>query len=454
MYPIYLQTEADGNCLLRAVIGGCEFEDEKSGKKFGPHQLRLMFVNHLVQYRDTLFDEVKDDIKMQFGGFEDSETYSYKTYLLHMMKDGTWCDLVALKAIASMWAAKITVISANTFYQTKIRHDGPAQGADIVVLFNGNYILGHYVSCLKTNGSHFIIGIPEEGPGYLRMTDRVERSKRGDFDWQDEGDVELCYIPLDVYLQLREKADKYDKIMAITSQDPGDPALPTLDAEEAEKRRRRERKRREKEAAKAAKKKRKEDGGDGNGDNDDDDDDEDDDPQVVRRRGGVFEAEKNGQQEVPDDTTICPICNMDCKSNSRLHTHMKKFHRDTFNFFCEKPDCGKGLVTKEGLKLHMLTHKKKKIKCTVQGCDSECSSRKTLKQHLRTYHPPGGQVQQQCPFQPCTKQFMTKSNLEQHKKGCRHNPNRVELKCEICGKGKFYTLNKKQEHKRDIHHWQ
>ena len=101
----------------------------------------------------------------------------------------------------------------------------------------------------------------------------------------------------------------------------------------------------------------------------------------------MFEAEKNGQQEVPDDTTICPICQMDYKSNSRLHTHMKKFHRDTFNFFCEKPDCGKGLVTKEGLKLHMLTHKKKKIKCTVQGCDSECSSRKTLKQHLRDIPP-------------------------------------------------------------------
>ena len=444
--------------MLRAVIGSCEFEDEKAGKKFGCHQLRLMFVNHLVQYRDTLFDEVKDDIKMQFGGFEDAETYSYKTYLLHMMKDGTWCDLVALKAIASMWAAKINVISANTFYQTKIRYDGPAQGADIAILFNGNYILGHYVSCLKTNGSHFIIGIPEEGPGYIRMTDRVERKKRGDYDWFDEGDEEMVYIPLNMYMELKKKADKYDQIKDIASQEPGEqPGLPTLDVEEAERRRRREKRKRDKEAAKAAKKKSKEGGGDdGNGDDEDDDDeddDEDDDPQVKRRRGGVFEAEKNGQQEVPDDTTICPICKMDCNSNSRLHTHMKKFHRDTFNFFCERPDCGKGLVTKEGLKLHMLTHKKKKIKCTVPGCDSECSSRKTLKQHLRIYHPTGGQVLRPCPFAPCVKQFNTKSNLEQHKKGCRHNPNRVELKCEICGKGKFYTLNKKQEHKRDIHHW-
>ena len=156
-----LQTEGDGNCCLRAVLGACEHEDFFQGMKYGFHQLRLQFVLHLVEQRELLFDEIEDDIKMSYGGFEDAETYTYKSYLLEMMKNQVWCDMVCLKAIASMWGAKITVISADTLYRTNIRHKGLPQDADIVVMFNGNYVTGHYVSCLKTNGENFIIGIPK-----------------------------------------------------------------------------------------------------------------------------------------------------------------------------------------------------------------------------------------------------------------------------------------------------
>ena len=175
------------------------------------------------------------------------------------------------------------------------------------------------------------------------------------------------------------------------------------------------------------------------------------DPTTNKRKGGVYEGEKEVEEE-DDDTTVCPRCHQDQKTKARYYTHIKKFHKDIFNFVCEK--CDKGMVTKEGLKMHMKTHDEKaKIKCTVAGCKSECSTRKSLKHHLRIYHPAGGMQQRQCPHPPCTKQFKTKSNLVQHQKSCKHNPNRVELFCEVCGKGNFYSENKKQEHKRDIHHW-
>ena len=238
-------------------------------------------MNHLVQYREVMFDEVKDDIKMQFGGFEDTETYIYKTYLQHMMKDRTWCDLVALKAIASMWAAKLTVIAADTFYQTRVRHDGPCQGADICVLFNGNYVLGHYISCLKVDGSHFIIGIPEEEPGYNRWTDRVERKGRADYDWRDKDEEELAYLTLSQFMELRVKADKYDKMKSIAEEgleeNGGDlPPLPTLDPDE-------EQRRRDKKKKKDDSRKRKQPG--------DGDDDEDDNP------GGGGDPGSNNKQE-------------------------------------------------------------------------------------------------------------------------------------------------------------
>ena len=207
-----LQTEGDGNCLLQAVLGSCEMEDYFEGLKYGYHQLRLQFVNHMVQERDILYDELVKDIKMCYGGFEDCETFTYKTYCQKMMQNKVWCDIVALKVIASMWAAKITVINADNLYRTDIRHEGLPQDADIVLLFNANYINGHYVSCLKTDGTNFMIGIPEVGEGYRRNTDRIERKLRGDHDWIEDGEEELICIPMSIYRKLIYKSEQYDKM--------------------------------------------------------------------------------------------------------------------------------------------------------------------------------------------------------------------------------------------------
>ena len=117
-----------------------------------------------------------------------------------------------LKAIAFMWACRITVIHADNFYQTKNRHKGGPFNADIVLVFNASYHHAHYIATVRTNRENFILGIPEKADGYERSKDRVERAKRKEFDWKEEGEQELVVVLLDIYKMLVYKSEQYDKM--------------------------------------------------------------------------------------------------------------------------------------------------------------------------------------------------------------------------------------------------
>ena len=348
-----------------------------------------------------------------------------------MVKDKVWCDLLALKAIASMWAAKITVISADSLYRTNIRHKGLPQDADIVVLFNGHHIMGHYVSCIKTNGENFMIEIPKEGPGYNRQTDRIERKLRGDYDVKKDGEDDLMVIPVSVYAQLVHKAEQYDKMKKIADEEarhtggdggvPPLPHLPRINPDDPDNR-------------------GCGDGGRGGGPGGPDGGGgagavvrDPKNPKTRLKKGGIYEPEKEfGEDEIPDDAVICPRCKQDQKTHSKLMTHIKKFHKDVFNFLC--PECDKGFVSKYGWKMHKKFHENEKIPCGKPNCKAEFSTIKSQKQHYRVFHPQGGMPEFTCKHRNCGKKFQTKSNIKQHERSCKFNLNREELKCDICGK--------------------
>ena len=109
-----------------------------------------------------LFDEFAEDIKYCYGAFKDTKSgnggYLFKTYLKRMMKNGEWCDTIMIKAIASMWSIRISVIYANNFTQVKFCHDVAACQADIVLLYNGHYVHGHYIATVHAAGDNFLIG--------------------------------------------------------------------------------------------------------------------------------------------------------------------------------------------------------------------------------------------------------------------------------------------------------
>ena len=79
-------------------------------------------------------------------------------YLQCMMKNGEWCDTIMIKAIASMWSIRISVIYANNFHHVKFHHDVAACQADIVLLHNGYYVHGHYIATVHSAGDNFLIG--------------------------------------------------------------------------------------------------------------------------------------------------------------------------------------------------------------------------------------------------------------------------------------------------------
>ena len=369
------QTEGDGNCLLRAVLGACNMEDQMEGKKYGFHQLRLQAVEHMVTHRELLFDKLKQDIRMTYGALEDVEEneeggYSYKSYCHYMRKNGTWCDLIVLKVIASMWSCRITVIHADNFYQTRIRHDGHPNEADIVIVFNASYHHGHYITTVRTNGENFILGIPEKHECYDRSSDRVERAKRKEFDWCEEGEQELVMVPMEVYKMLIYKSEQYDKMVELAKEPTPDmegqpePRLPSLNPDDGGRSK-------GSGGGGSASKKRKEKEKD---DDDDDDDDEDgverdpSDPTTRKKKGGKYQPEeKIPDEELGHDITICPRCKVDQKTHTKLLTHVKKYHEDIFNFLCK--ECDRGFIKRDGWKTHVKGHDDEatRLKCP-KGC--------------------------------------------------------------------------------------
>ena len=285
-----------------------------------------------------LFDEFAEDIKYCYGAFKDTESgnggYSFKKYLKRMMKNGEWCDTIMIKAIASMWSIRISVIYANNFTQVKFRHDVAACQADIVLLYNGHYVHGHYIATVHAAGDNFLIGqVHKDEVGYDRDTDKMEWQHRSDFDWQEEGDNAMVTIPLDSYNALTskygtegvtligrreydillQKAEMYDKIKKVyeeggnieetLSGDAQNIPLPSLGGNNGDK----------------------SGGGDkckSGGGNDDDNNSQDengstrrpDDPTIQKKKVGRFEGEKEFQDTELENTTICPRCNIDQKT--------------------------------------------------------------------------------------------------------------------------------------------
>ena len=294
-----------------------------------------------------------------------------------------------------------------------------------------------------------LLEFPKEDPGYRRETDRIERKMRGDYDRKKDDEEELMVIPISVYKTLVHKAEQYNKMKKIAEEEGDDvggggqiPPLPRLNPDDNPPRG---------------------SGGSRKGDGGDDDhgggagavavERDPKDPTTKKKKGGIYEPEKEfGENEIADDAVICPWGKADQKTHSHLMAHIKKFHKDVFNFLCD--ECDKGFISKYGWKMHKKFHEKEKIQCEKEGCSSEFSTQKSYKQHLRIFHPVGGMKEFTCRHPNCGKKFQTKSNIRQHERSCKKNPATEELKCEICGKGKFYQQNKLQEHKRDIHGWQ
>ncbi len=60
------------------------------------------------------------------------------------MRDSSWGDGIMIKAFCFTFGARLTVLNCKVLTETRFRHNLPMQKADIVLVHNGDGVLGHY----------------------------------------------------------------------------------------------------------------------------------------------------------------------------------------------------------------------------------------------------------------------------------------------------------------------
>ena len=431
---IFHQIGGDGNCMLNSVLCQLELATDDDVVLFTSMYICRMAIRHFLEHYEQLKENISFGIEAEYGRV-DSEVgpFAMKTWCEEMLKDKVYGDLCLLKLIASMWSVRITVIRGDSLVEIRIRHDLPLTNTEIVLVYDGVPLSGHYCGAIKgTEDTRFMKLDCKKvvmNQKYEKDVDIVERLQRKDVVW-DLGEQtmvgEKVLIDKSEYETLKRKAAQLDQVNIVLKggqvpdlpslqPQPGPsktPATPGTSQHEG------------KEDAPGQKKKR---------------------PKTQ------FQA----PSEVPEyniGDTQCPKCSHKAKTTNALKLHMMKSHQDKYLYFCEV--CDKGFTQREGFNNHKLVHApdSERIQCTHEDCDVTFNSTRNLKAHLKTQH--GVKRYFVCPHS--NKSYSTRGIQSEHIKGCEKNPSRVALYCDICPEGtsrRFYLEKRVMEHKRDVHGW-
>ena len=175
---------------------------------------------------------------------------------------------------------------------------------------------GHYSAILRYDEGVMGVKSIEKSEGYEWAKDKEERRKRGDkFSWMSELEDEYVVISKIRFMELIDIEKKYGEIVAITGTKGGSGKTgKSVTPEDIQLT-----------PTKLAKKRPK------------------DLPDEV--------------QVVEEGDLICKVCNDTFTSTNALSRHIKKFHKDEYNFTCTK--CKKGFMNEESFRNHAKKHVKK-----------------------------------------------------------------------------------------------
>ena len=133
--------------------------------EFTNTHMRREFVAFIIENIDFFFPLLLDSIKGNYGmlrmtdeEYKEKETagtltdmdiqerltpgpFTFVTYLKEMLKPSMWGDEIVLTVFSMMWQLTITVVTAETLLQSKIRHSRKLKDADMVLLHCGQ---NHY----------------------------------------------------------------------------------------------------------------------------------------------------------------------------------------------------------------------------------------------------------------------------------------------------------------------
>ena len=318
-----------------------------------------------------------------------------------------------------MWGVRIGVLRSDSLALITYRSQGCFEDMDLLLLFNCNMVNGHYTGIIRSGGDVLECKKVEKSKEFDFDSDMCERRNRGDMFGQDTR-YKYVSISKERYDYLCSIEKKYYRVQKAVGMEPGvglEDTSVDVDAGSAKK--------------------------------------------------GFGRPSGRDKKEVPKDIpviskgdSICTICQVDFDDTKSLKRHIDSYHLGQDNYVCTK--CGRGLLTKTGMKIHTLTHvdpelaeeESGKIKCTqkVDGkpCTKTFSTKGSLKRHILNMH--GKRKILKCIF--CTKfTTHTKDNLKQHIVRCADNPDKPEFWCDICPAGPWCEQKYVKMHKQEEHRW-
>ena len=199
--------EGKGNCLPNLILKQVNFTmDPRSDLLYTQTYLRCQVIMHLIANWEVLGEEIKENIKILYwcpdsivGGLQikkvsghgkqQKEEYGYSImdWCKYILRDGAWCDEIFIKLVASMWGCKISVLQSDSLHSTMYRYEGSFHLADIILMYNGSPVKGHYSPVghcgkglvFESNSIEYL----KFSPNYKKNVDLEEHLDRRDTIW-------------------------------------------------------------------------------------------------------------------------------------------------------------------------------------------------------------------------------------------------------------------------------
>ena len=213
----------DGNCMLNSVLCQLELATDDDAVLFTSMYIRRMAIRHFLEHYEQLKEIISFGIELEYGRV-DSEVgpFSMKTWCEEMLKDKVYGDLCLLKLIASMWSIRITVIRGDSLEEIRIRHDLPLTNAEMVLVYNGVPLSGHYCGAIKGTADTKFMKLDckrvVRNQKYEKDVDIMERLQRKDVVW-DLGEETMVgdkvLIDKSEYETLKRKAAQLDQVSIV-----------------------------------------------------------------------------------------------------------------------------------------------------------------------------------------------------------------------------------------------
>ena len=243
---------------------------------------------------------------MYGSGEEENGPFSIKGYLGFMLTDGEWCDSIFIYLIAFCWGLRVTVVRSDCCAEVQYRHDKPLSEVDIGLMFNCSVSCGHYWRLMQFDGMYCTSKKVAGASGYHPDDDKP--TGKGDGG-------EVVMITSQRLVELERKAKIFDEMLKVYQEGSKGKGLRTS---------------------------------------------------CEKTQGIIHIVESSTEQEPellleaeiqkPESgDTKCIVCDIYCRLPHELKHHIKKFHKGKVLYQCNV--CGKGFMSKEGVKGHEKVHK-------------------------------------------------------------------------------------------------